>query len=88
MSNELRVTVVATGIGERKADISLVTPSKVAYEPVAQNTVHTQVGSAALDLESRVAPAASAAPAAQASASAQQSLDYLDVPAFLRKQAD
>ncbi|AWB68736.1 cell division protein FtsZ [Saccharobesus litoralis] len=90
MSEELRVTVVATGIGDRKPDISLVSPSKPAIEPVSVPRV-ANVGSAAVDmnanLESRVAdPVAASTPASQPGQ--QQSLDYLDVPAFLRKQAD
>ncbi|NTS76582.1 cell division protein FtsZ [Catenovulum sp. SM1970] len=89
MSDELRVTVVATGIGERKADISLVPSARP--EPVAATSfTATEVGSAAVNIESRVAAPAQAAPAAAPASQPgqQQSLDYLDVPAFLRKQAD
>ncbi|GGI83211.1 cell division protein FtsZ [Shewanella gelidii] len=94
MSDELRVTVVATGIGaEKKPDIQLVSNTKAApkVEPVIEPKVEagmpdissatTQATAAAMNTE--------AAPAAQPSAPAPKTeLDYLDIPAFLRKQAD
>ena len=87
MSDELRVTVVATGIGaERKPDITLVNPAP-AVEPVA-------VGG---DFVPSPQPETAQAPVTMAEPNAQvqpqkvtsQELDnYLDIPAFLRKQAD
>ncbi|MGY5452105.1 cell division protein FtsZ [Agarivorans sp. MS3-6] len=80
MSDELRVTVVATGIGaERRPDISIVKPqAAVNAEPVA-----------------RTMPADSAPmmdePAAVVNAEPRSiggDGDYLDIPAFLRRQAD
>ncbi|BEU04719.1 cell division protein FtsZ [Agarivorans sp. OAG1] len=81
MSDELRVTVVATGIGaERRPDISIVKPQQQAVnaEPVA-----------------RTAPMDSAPmveePAAVVNAEPRNTAgdgDYLDIPAFLRRQAD
>lgn len=87
MSNELRVTVVATGIGDRKPDISLVPSNKVSLgddtpAPVFQRA---ESGSAAPALEQRVAAPAPAPAIAEA---AKENMDYLDIPAFLRKQAD
>ncbi len=88
MSDELRVTVVATGIGgERKPDITLVNP-----KPVVRETI----GNTAVMNEPAVAPAAQQAPAtapveepkAKPAAEAKSEIDYLDIPAFLRKQAD
>ncbi|GHF79522.1 cell division protein FtsZ [Thalassotalea marina] len=87
MSDELRVTVVATGIGaERKPDITLVNPAPV-MEPIA-------VGQ---EFVSNPQPEARAQTAAMPEANAQAKTqkvqaaaldDYLDIPAFLRKQAD
>jgi cell division protein FtsZ len=96
MSEELRVTVVATGIGaERKPEISVVSASsassaglrsggynrgydgaatarKIVEQPVFDDEQH--------EPELVAAPKDTAAPAS--------GLDYLDIPAFLRRQAD
>ncbi|KJG12662.1 cell division protein FtsZ [Photobacterium iliopiscarium] len=74
MTDELRVTVVATGIGkECKPDITLVTSSKPA--PVVA--------------QEKPAAIAEDKPAETQQAKAQGAdHDYLDIPAFLRKQAD
>ncbi len=74
MTDELRVTVVATGIGkECKPDITLVTSSKPA--PVV-----AQEKPAAIAEEKPVET-----PQAKSQGADH---DYLDIPAFLRKQAD
>ncbi len=74
MTDELRVTVVATGIGkECKPDITLVTSSKPA--PVV-----AQEKPAAIAEEKPVET--------QQAKSQGADHDYLDIPAFLRKQAD
>ncbi len=85
MTDELRVTVVATGIGaERKPDITLVNPMPHA-EPQVVGGDYTP------------APQAEAVPVAMPEANAQSAVvrtthaeldNYLDIPAFLRKQAD
>lgn len=81
MQDELRVTVVATGIGgEKRADISLVQPAPLAAavgssQTVAQPKPATQPiqeQQALLEPEEQKAEEA----------------DYFDIPAFLRKQAD
>ncbi|WP_297479890.1 cell division protein FtsZ [uncultured Photobacterium sp.] len=74
MTDELRVTVVATGIGkECKPDITLVTSSKPA-PAVAQE---------------KPAAIAEEKPVETQQAKPQGAdHDYLDIPAFLRKQAD
>lgn len=81
MEDELRVTVVATGIGgERKADISLVQPKPMAHaiggggsmsvpQPKSQTIQEQQ---ALLEPEEKKA----------------EEENYFDIPAFLRKQAD
>jgi len=89
MSDELRVTVVATGIGaERKPDISLVPNHRetVRSAPVYGQAGTTYQGNAAREL----APAPMEAPmtASKPAAEKQANIDIFDIPAFLRKQAD
>lgn len=91
MTDELRVTVVATGIGEeRKADITLVNakPAPVR-EPVATSG-SAAVATAAVIEETPAQPVAKPAEEAKpkAATEAKSDIDYLDIPAFLRKQAD
>ncbi|MGL4251757.1 MAG: cell division protein FtsZ [Aeromonas sp.] len=81
MHDELRVTVVATGIGaERKPDITLVKSSQVQERPVRQPLVSDMMQSRVMD----DAPAK----VVNAEPQARREPDYLDIPAFLRKQAD
>lgn len=81
MHDELRVTVVATGIGaERKPDITLVKSSQVQERPVRQPLVSDMMQGRVLD----DAPAK----VVNAEPQARREPDYLDIPAFLRKQAD
>jgi len=78
MTEELRVTVVATGIGgEVQPDIKLVKPEEVKVSA----PVHTE-----LPLSDE--PMAAAVNGQNQSNSNASGLDYLDIPAFLRKQAD
>lgn len=93
MSEELRVTVVATGIGaERKPDISLVNAQKP--EGTGARTSSTAAGSytsskaatAHAYKEQPEAQEPAEKPAAKAKSSADA--DFLDIPAFLRRQAD
>ncbi len=95
MSDELRVTVVATGIGnEKKPDITLVTNApKTAAPAPAQAKVETpkvEVRPAAPEKPVQTSGSApsqgSAAP--KATPKDESEHDYLDIPAFLRKQAD
>ncbi|NJI86516.1 cell division protein FtsZ [Shewanella sp. Iso12] len=88
MSDELRVTVVATGIGsERKPDIQLVSKPAPRQEPVPEPKVEAYVPQ-----EEAVTPVShksNAVPASQPAPNPHKNeLDYLDIPAFLRKQAD
>ena len=73
MESEIRVTVVATGIGQDKPEISLVTPdTSVRTSAVSTSTsIPTGNGQTATKLEAE-----------------DEDLEYLDIPAFLRKQAD
>ncbi|EOD56988.1 cell division protein FtsZ [Aeromonas rivuli] len=81
MQDELRVTVVATGIGaDRKSDITLVKNNMVQERPARQPLISEA-------LQSRVMEEAPAK-AVNAEPQARREPDYLDIPAFLRKQAD
>ena len=83
MTDELRVTVVATGIGaESKPDITLVNPMPIA-EPKVVGADYTPAAQPSVAIEA-IAMTDSNAQKAVAT-----DLDtYLDIPAFLRKQAD
>ncbi len=91
MSDELRVTVVATGIGgERKPDISLVN-NAAPVKP--QVTAPVYNSSAALDMSAVnnvvTTPETTVAHQSAAQVSQEQEKEtYFDIPAFLRKQAD
>lgn len=85
LSDELRVTVVATGLGRRDA-VEEQKPTKVVdntvnarkadgttdYSQLDQPTVKRQAGNTAKQLDVAARP----------------DMDYLDIPAFLRRQAD
>ncbi|MGY0616651.1 cell division protein FtsZ [Vibrio sp. FJH11] len=108
MTDEIRVTVVATGIGnERKPDITLVAggKAKVAAAPQAQpqqvavtqaeetpaQTMRTQVQEKPqVTHQPTNTVSSSAASSGQGSAAPKQEKEsgYLDIPAFLRRQAD
>ncbi|MCL6334193.1 cell division protein FtsZ [Pectobacterium versatile] len=82
MNDELRVTVVATGIGmDKRPEITLVT-NKQASPPVMDHR-YQQHG---------MTPLAQEKPAAKVvndqNPQTNKEPDYLDIPAFLRKQAD
>jgi cell division protein FtsZ len=103
MSDELRVTVVATGIGaERKPDISLVhghhhrpvEPTRSAYGSSAgvygsAGSVYGNAGNAARELRNEM-PAMQPVESTQSKPQADNkaNIDIFDIPAFLRKQAD
>jgi len=84
MTDELRVTVVATGIGaESKPDITLVNPMPMAEAKVVGGDYTPAVPQA------NIATEAVAMTDSNAQKAAATDLDtYLDIPAFLRKQAD
>ncbi|MCU6664799.1 MAG: cell division protein FtsZ [Leclercia sp.] len=82
MNDELRVTVVATGIGmDKRPEITLVT-NKPAQQPVMDR--YPQHGMSPLTQEQK--PAAKVVN--DSTPQTQKEPDYLDIPAFLRKQAD
>lgn len=88
MSGELRVTVVATGIGtERKPDITLLSASS------GQKTTSNENKAQSLQEIHKMAAAIQNGRPAQpqmtnVAPKVKQDQDYLDIPAFLRKQAD
>ncbi|MBG6242438.1 MAG: cell division protein FtsZ [Candidatus Symbiopectobacterium sp. Dall1.0] len=82
MNDELRVTVVATGIGmDKRPEITLVT-NKQASQPVMDHR-YQQHGMTPLTQEK---PAAKVVH--DQTVQTNKEPDYLDIPAFLRKQAD
>jgi cell division protein FtsZ len=86
MSDELRVTVVATGIGaEKKPDISLVS-SRSSRVNADGNDFRLQANST--EGFSAGTTEGNKALATEEKAEAGSDLEYLDIPAFLRKQAD
>ena len=78
ITDELRVTVVATGIGaERKPDITLVKSGASSRDDNGMR----QVDSAREEQAGKMVVNAD-------NTQAKTDMDYLDIPAFLRKQAD
>jgi cell division protein FtsZ len=85
MSNELRVTVVATGLGV----VATAKEAKPASTKViVDNTrrANGQIDYSALDRPAHLR--ASAHASAAVAPMAEKDLEYLDIPAFLRRQAD
>lgn len=85
MSDELRVTVVATGLGKEK-----LSKGSGSTKVVVDNTAKTgQPDYASLDrptiMRAKAAASARANPQGQVDES---EMEYLDIPAFLRRQAD
>lgn len=86
MTDELKVTVVATGLSN-----SWEKPVKVVdntAKPVDGTTDYNQLDRPAITRRRAPVNVGNAAVSADSSDSAQPSVDYLDIPAFLRRQAD
>ena len=81
LQGELRVTMVATGIGEAPVVRKPVRPKVVHSAPEKEGVEGNDIQPAVLRNRRGTASAA----AAQAEA---PDMDYLDIPAFLRRQAD
>jgi cell division protein FtsZ len=103
MADEIRVTVVATGIGnEKKPDITLVAGGKAKVAPAVQPQMVQQAAKieekTAQPLQERaeVKPQSASSSTVSSSSGASQNTapkadkenGYLDIPAFLRRQAD
>ncbi|GKX50129.1 cell division protein FtsZ [Budvicia aquatica] len=84
MSDELRVTVVATGIGmDKRPEITLVSKS-----PASQPVDHRYAQHGLAPLQQQEAKPAAAKVVNDQGSPVNKEPDYLDIPAFLRKQAD
>jgi cell division protein FtsZ len=83
MSDELRVTVVATGLGQENGAADA--PVKLIYQSEAQSSTEEPQYEA---LDRPTVIRAQTAAATKAATAEDTSLDYLDIPAFLRRQAD
>jgi cell division protein FtsZ len=85
MSDELRVTVVATGLNTGEAEVE----APVAQEPVASLVDNMSTpGSTHIALNRQKRAAAATAGAASLAPVDDLDMEMLDIPAFLRKQAD
>jgi len=88
--DELKVTVVATGLGVKNS--AAERPKKVidntsAVEPVRKAPT-TVADYAELDKPAHIRNQAAKAPLPRAESAKEKDMDYLDIPAFLRRQAD
>jgi cell division protein FtsZ len=89
LGDEVRVTVVATGLGG-KSEMRLVEPAQQAAKPAAR------VDAAAVNYDipttirkgNTLLKGSAQAATREAQAEPKTDLDYLDIPAFLRRQAD
>jgi len=80
MTDEIRVTVVATGLGAEKSAVEV----KPQNKPVISVVESSNAGDAGFDKPTIIRRQAQA----EEQANKNENLDYLDVPAFLRRQAD
>jgi cell division protein FtsZ len=93
MRDELHVTVVATGLGAKiekpmkVIDNTLQTAQSAQAQPAAARQESPSVNYRDLDRPTVMRNQAHAG-AAAAKMSPNDDLDYLDIPAFLRRQAD
>jgi cell division protein FtsZ len=92
MQNDMRVTVVATGLGERlKAELPKPAATKVEDLPpvkLVDSQEPQQVPDDYRDLDRPTVLRNNNSDRSAAVATADGNLDYLDIPAFLRRQAD
>lgn len=83
MEDELRVTVVATGLGDTQRK-----PQMEVVEPQQRPGLDGVVDYGKLDRPTVMRKQAVGNTAISQSAAVAQDMDYLDIPAFLRRQAD
>jgi cell division protein FtsZ len=81
---ELRVTVVATGLGEAE----LVRPTKVVDNTLEKVTRSASPDYQELDIPTVIRSNRSSAGQSSAAEKLSDDMEYLDIPAFLRRQAD
>jgi cell division protein FtsZ len=95
MVDEIRVTVVATGLGGAEEPVVEPAPQPVDLQPVRVPTTESQVEPVAssphdyagLDVPTAVRRQAESRKG-YVDAAERQDMEYLDIPAFLRRQAD
>ena len=85
MADELRVTVVATGLANT-AETAAKSSAKVVVDNTRRST--GQVDYKALDRPTVMRTGARAAASARVAPTEEKDMEYLDIPAFLRRQAD
>jgi len=90
MGDELRVTVVATGLGQSRFKVAGTDRSEVAEPPVRLVAGDRTDGAAPnyRDMERPAVYRRVANGKAPASSGVDTDMEYLDIPAFLRRQAD
>lgn len=87
MADELRVTVVATGIGaEKKPEISIVSNRNSRFNEANEFKLQANGGDQGTFQPESIKSGGSATTEEKSESGAD--LEYLDIPAFLRKQAD
>ncbi|WP_395479870.1 cell division protein FtsZ [Candidatus Curculioniphilus buchneri] len=85
MNDELRVTVVATGIGiDKQPEITLLTNTQTHPSITTNHYRDSAIGTSSLTQEHRLTSEVINKKTKQNN----NELDYLDIPAFLRKKAD
>ena len=85
LEDDLRVTVVATGLG---AEDAKPTVSLVEEKPPVENTIDGRVDYGKLDRPTVMRNRTVGNAAVAQSPEGDKDMDYLDIPAFLRRQAD
>jgi len=94
MQGELRVTVVATGLGDTSAkpELSVVEPAVEEMAPLSQavgdDTAVPNYNDYDKPASQRVGNTARGDAQRYVDAAVERDMDYLDIPAFLRRQAD
>ena len=90
LSDELRVTVVATGLGfkDDSEKPRKVVDNVVAPAVTVKKVPTTAADYAELDKPAHVRQQAAATQAPKVDSAKAKDMDYLDIPAFLRRQAD
>jgi len=86
MNGELRVTVVATGLGSEEEAPSV--PKLEVIEPVRTGTDNMVVGTSAEDLDIPTSIRRNPPKEDRLPVKDSKNLEYLDIPAFLRRQMD
>src|SRR5690625_4910562 len=85
MSDELRVTVVATGLGAAAQAVK-TPPTKVVVDNTRRS--NGQVDYSAYDRPTAIRQKAAASSATATVPATDKEMEFLDIPAFLRRQAD